>query len=113
VSKSDFVAEMEAEIAHAPLDALPRLAGMLESLRVRIGLRLLAPPAADAVLTAKDAAKLLGVSEDMLRRRWDAWDDELRAATGEGFAIVYGEGTVRYSAAGCEALKAYWRRKKR
>ena len=68
-----------------------------------------ATPAADVLIDAKAAAERLGITISYLRHHGDRLHGELLAATGQGFVVPWGDGTVRYSSAGLEALVA-WRR---
>jgi hypothetical protein len=65
--------------------------------------------AADALLDVKAAAARLGLTVGYLRHNGDRLHNELLEATGTGFVVPWGDGTVRYSAHGLAAL-VDWRR---
>ncbi|HUG02585.1 MAG TPA: helix-turn-helix domain-containing protein [Longimicrobiales bacterium] len=110
MSKLAFLLADPERVADVEPAAVPELVGELETLRARLLLRLLSPtphPAApsatptngagpDAMLTAEEAARVLGVSKRWLYRR----------ALSLPFAKRLGLGTLRFSSRGLERWQA-------
>jgi hypothetical protein len=96
-----------------PSESLGAFIAQLAALQARAAARLALPAttgsATDEMLDVKKAACRLGMTVSYLRHEGDRLHAEMVTATGEGFIVPWGEGTVRYSAAGIEALKR-WRR---
>lgn len=84
----------------ALVDAVTQLGALIERARALLLVRPAPKPVApdDAMLTAKDAASMIGMSEDWVRRH----------GAREGLAIRIGRRTVRYSRA---AITRYAKRR--
>ena len=96
------------DVAALPMTEKAALRGQLLAL---LAASLTEPvPATDPALTYKEAAVVLGRGEDWVRRASPGWHDTLVAEFGIGFLMQpVANGDVRYSLAGLELLKRYWR----